>query len=433
MTWKVFATMTAIIMTAYGLAPVSAQPPRVVQIPDEALDAALVPLDSHTTRCDGAYGECDGSCLTKEVCDPYAPWTLLPELAGGVTITGWLDAGSAASADRNASRSLSPLTFNDRQNVTVNQAYAVIERAIDTSNGWDVGGRIDVLFGSDARFTEVPGLELERDGSASKWNSHTYYRLSMPQAYAEIGGGKWSAKVGHWYTTIGYERVTALQNFFYSHAYTMAYGEPFTHTGVLLNYAVSDSVSAHAAVHSGWNSFDGNRERLGFLGGVKWTSVDAQTDLAFTATTGDQINNLNAYSNRSLYSIVLTQRLNDDLTYIFQHDNAWQNDDRGQGVDSEWYGINQYLLYTLNDCWSMGARLEWFRDDDGVRVPNWAGNTGAAGSYWEATLGMNWTPGTNLTLRPEIRWDWFNGIGTPYADGQSNDQFTASFDAILTF
>ena len=130
---------------------------------------------------------------------------------------------------------------------------------------------------------------------------------------------------------------------------------------------------------------------------------------------------------------MLTQRLNDDLTYIFQHDNAWQNDDRGQGVDSEWYGINQYLLYTLNDCWSMGARLEWFRDDDGVRVPNWAGNTGAAGSYWEATLGMNWTPGTNLTLRPEIRWDWFNGIGAPYADGQSNDQFTASFDAILTF
>ncbi len=153
MTWKVFATMTAIIMTAYGLAPVSAQPPRVVQIPDEALDAALVPLDSHTTRCDGAYGECDGSCFTKEVSDPYAPWTLLPELAGGVTITGWLDAGSAASADRNASRSLSPLTFNDRQNVTVNQAYAVIERGIDTTNGWDVGGRIDVLFGSGARLS----------------------------------------------------------------------------------------------------------------------------------------------------------------------------------------------------------------------------------------------------------------------------------------
>ena len=37
--------------------------------------------------------------------------------------------------------------------------------------------------------------------------------------------------------------------------------------------------------------------------------------------------------------------------------------------DADWYGINQYLLYTLGDKkWSAGARVEWFRDDDGTRV-----------------------------------------------------------------
>ena len=46
---------------------------------------------------------------------------------------------------------------------------------------------------------------------------------------------------------------------------------------------------------------------------------------------------------------------------------------------------------------------------------------------------MNWMPGTNLMVRPELRWDWFDGVGNPYAEGQRNDQFTAAFDAILLF
>ncbi|MBC8356486.1 MAG: porin [Planctomycetes bacterium] len=443
---KFFVATIAAFVAAYGIASaVRAEPAPVVQVSDATLDAELVALEGAITLCgcdkgvskDGkSKGSCDGSCSAKGgkgTADACAPWTLFPELPSGITVSGWLEIGGAAGADRSPSRNLRPVTFGDRQDVTVNQLYTVIERSLDTSCGWDIGGRVDILFGTDARFTEVPGLELERDGSASKWNSHTHYRISTPQAYAEIGNGNWSAKIGHWYTSIGYEVVTAPDNFFYSHAYTMAYGEPFTHTGVLVNYDLNDRVSAHGAIHSGWDSFDGSRERAGFLGGVNWTSEDERTGLALAFTTGDQVNNANAYSNRSMYSIVITRQLSDDLTYVFQHDNAWQNDDQGPGADSEWYGINQYLLYTLNDCWSMGARLEWFRDDDGVRVPNWAGNTGLSGSYWEATFGMNWMPGTNLTLRPELRWDWFDGAGNPYDDGQSNDQFTASFDAILLF
>ena len=35
---------------------------------------------------------------------------------------------------------------------------------------------------------------------------------------------------------------------------------------------------------------------------------------------------------------------------------------------AEWYGINQYLFYKLNCCWTAGSRFEWFRDDDGFVV-----------------------------------------------------------------
>ena len=64
-----------------------------------------------------------------------------------------------------------------------------------------------------------------------------------------------------------------------------------------------------------------------------------------------------------------------DWTYVFQNDVGWQQDGVLTGstandpfASAEWYGVNQYLFYTINDCWRAGFRAEWFRDDDGVRV-----------------------------------------------------------------
>ena len=32
-------------------------------------------------------------------------------------------------------------------------------------------------------------------------------------------------------------------------------------------------------------------------------------------------------------------------------------------------------------------------------------------NYFEITEGTNWNPTTNLRVRPEIRYDWANGMG----------------------
>jgi hypothetical protein len=77
-----------------------------------------------------------------------------------------------------------------------------------------------------------------------------------------------SIKVGHFYTTIGYEVVTAPDNFFYSHAYTMQYVESFTHTGVLASYSVSDSVSKTGGITRGWDNFSESGKNESFLGAV---------------------------------------------------------------------------------------------------------------------------------------------------------------------
>jgi len=119
----------------------------------------------------------------------------------------------------------------------------------------------------------------------------------------------------------------------------------------------------------------------------------------------------------------------DRLTYILQHD-LGDNSNLGAG-DNEWYGLNQYLLYEINERWAAGMRFEWFRDDDGTRVV--AGNDG---NYYGLTAGVNWKPHANVTFRPEIRYDWFEGNvggGQPFNEGRDNEQFSGGFDLIVTF
>ena len=73
--------------------------------------------------------------------------------------------------------------------------------------------------------------------------------------------------------------------------------------------------------------------------------------------------------------------------------------------DNQWYEIANYLNYKMNDCWSLGGRFEWFQDPEGARV-----SPGCRGNYWEMTAGINYKPHANVTIRPEIRYDWFDSF-----------------------
>ena len=54
------------------------------------------------------------------------------------------------------------------------------------------------------------------------------------------------------------------------------------------------------------------------------------------------------------------------------------------------------------------------------------------------TLGLNWRPHPNLVVRPEVRYDWYDGTANvfgklPYDDGLHSAQFTVATDMIVTF
>ena len=64
-------------------------------------------------------------------------------------------------------------------------------------------------------------------------------------------------------------------------------------------------------------------------------------------------------------------------------------------------------------------------------------NHAQEGSYYATTLGLNWFPLPNTTVRPEVRWDWFDadaGVGPgPFKNGTERSQFMAAVDLIFSF
>ena len=86
-----------------------------------------------------------------------------------------------------------------------------------------------------------------------------------------------------------------------------------------------------------------------------------------------------------------------------------------------WFGVPQYLTFTLNEHASVTARVELFYDPQGNR-------TGAAGLYTSGTVGVNYRPSSWLILRPEVRYDHNNESG---AFEGKRGLLTATADAIV--
>lgn len=302
-------------------------------------------------------------------------------------------------------------SFNNHPHrFNLHQGWLYAEKVADGSNGMDWGFRTDIMYGVDAADTQAFG------NNAGNWDfqngfDHGQYGWAIPQVYGEVASGDLSVKLGHFYTLIGYEVVTAPDNFFYSHALTMFNSEPFTHTGALASYSVSDDTTVYAGWTTGWDTgFDQNFSGSSFLGGFGTQLTD---DVAFTyiATAGNfgaRTAGQDGYSHSLLFDVTLT----DNLNYILQSDlvetDAALNDD---------FGVNQYLIYNVDEKIAVGTRIEWWSRD--------------SAEQWAATFGVNVKPMDNLVIRPEIRHDWGIGPGNPAALNGSATTFGC--DAILTF
>ena len=280
----------------------------------------------------------------------------------------------------------------------------------DGSDGFDWGFRFDGMYGTDADDTQAFGNNPGNWDYENGFDRGGGYGFAIPQLYLEAVYEDFSLIGGHFYTLLGYEVVTAPDNFFFSHAFTMYNSEAFTHTGVLAAYTGIEWIDFYGGWTLGWDTgFDQFSNGNSFLGGFSITPID-QISLTYITTVGD----FGAIGGGYSHSIVIDTAVNDRLNYVFQSDLVSTNDDpRG---NNDQFGINQYLIYQVSDCVAAGTRLEWWKSD-GV-------------STYGATFGVNVSPSANLRIRPEVRHLW-TPAGTLATGNQ--DETIFGIDAIITF
>nr|WP_231603637.1 outer membrane beta-barrel protein [Neorhodopirellula pilleata] len=370
----------------------------------------------------GDCGDCGGD-----------PCSLFGDIGHGITVGGWAQIGYHSAAV--------PLFNNRPDEVQLQQGWLYAEKAIDTSNGFDIGGRLDYVYGTDAQNTQAFGIANDHWDNGWDNGGANGYGHALPQAYAELGYGDLSVKLGHFYTIIGWEVVGAPGNFFYSHAYTFNNSEPFTHTGALATYSATDDLTVWGGYSLGWDSgFEDNGDA--YLGGASLGLTDNIT--AIYASTFGRFNERQGTAEGAetgyMHSLIFDVTLSDKLQYIFQND-VLETDLANGDIGRSTVGINQYLLYSINDCLAIGSRFEWWHvDSNSVGL---GGVTGAPSAddvdVYALTFGLNYKPHSNVVMRPEIRWDWVDTsaaalAATPISlEDRDDSQFTFGMDTIFLF
>ena len=418
---------------------------------------------------DGACVPAAPGCNSDGAAADAAPWgltDLFDDGCGGNHFKdkGWKLGGSLVQSftwnPQNPSNGFNgPVTWTDQANkYQMNQFWLYAEKATSTADkDWDFGGRIDALFGTNARLTTASGLETPN------WDRGGIYGVALPQFYAEVAYKKLKVKAGHFISPIGYFTVDTTQNFFNTIPYTYQWGEPFTHTGALATYQVSDNLVVSAGTIRGWDNFDSHNPNWGFIGGALYTFQD-KSSLAFVPIfSPGEPNAANNFTSRYYQSLVYSKQLNDKLSYVGQSDFGTQSNATINGSRANWYGVNQYLFYKVNDKWTWGANFEWWRDEEGYRVAQFLPNTtgvpsginglsvgtnnlpgGYAGNFYQTTFGPRWYPTgkPNFFIRPNVRVDWFDGnINAavnpgglrPYDAGNKNYQGLLVTDVVWIF
>jgi hypothetical protein len=373
-------------------------------------------------ECDSGWG-CLGDCCLGDA------WTLQgylqPCCDKTYTYGGWISAGYYNNTERLSREDFDELSFNDAPHeFGLDQFWFYTEKVAEADAcSADWGYRFDIMYGRHGHAAQAYG----NDGGT--WDvtfDHGHYEWALPQLYAEVAYGDWSVKLGKWFTPVGYEVIPSTGNFFYSHTLTHYNSEPFSHTGVLGTYSGYDDATLYAGWALGWDTgFDQFDDGNIFIGGLTYTGIE-DVSLTYLVTVGNFGWKTEGEFGFSHHFVGIFD-LSENWQYVLQHDyldtEGIPGDDETNGQDK---GVSNYLFYTLNDCWKLGGRVEWWKSDNVI--------PGEATSFYNIAGGINYHASANLVIRPEIRYDW-----TP-ADEAYDDEFNVDYnqtwfgiDAVVTY
>jgi len=375
---------------------------------------------------------CDPCTPLSDPCDPCGNGNT--GLFTPFTFGGWIDMGIYTNSHGFNNNGPMLTKSKRRTDLVMNQLYFFGEKEMDTRRGFDWGARADFVYGAHAGSMQTYGDEA----FDYNWGNNKHgYAMSAYKLYGTLGYQNLSVKVGKFGTPVGWEASASKDNFFYSHSYCY-WIEPATHMGALATYDMTDRLSLSAGWTTGMDSSLKNPNgNSSLLSGFAYSLTDNAT-VHYWINAGKQYDFVGAPRNDYfVQSLCLEWNLTKRFTYMFQYN--LRNDnfamfDGSKERDSS-YGINNHFLYKLNDQWGVGTRFEWLRENGGIHL--------SEGNYFQVTLGLNWNPWQNVSIRPEVRYDWCKGA-TPFGrsaqfgdyppvPGTRSDQVSGGCGVVISF
>jgi hypothetical protein len=348
--------------------------------------------------------------------------------SAGISAGGRIEGSWTYSASNPPGNVIGGRVFDfENQDPTLNQIGIYLNKDVDVSK-FDVGGRMEWIWGADSRLIHSLGLFDYYGGTPdNQWD--------LNQLYIDVSfGGGWKVRAGKFVALAGYEVIDPTQNMFYSHSFSFGYGIPFTHTGALVSQKVNDQITWQLGFSRGWDtSLEDSNGTIDFLGAIEIKPTANERWFINFTTGADQAGDNDNW--RTLINVIYENQITKEMKIGVDGVFGYEANSAGsaEGSDAMWFGVAGYAKYQLNDNVILQGRLEYFNDQDGARLTGGVGGT----SLYEATVGLQIIPlpnnqyTKNLTIRPEVRFDYSQ---KPFFDGGSDYyQVTAAIDAVYKF
>jgi len=326
--------------------------------------------------------------------------------------------------------------FDDKANqFDINQAEFYIEKP--TSEASPIGFGVDVLLGRDAKKVHSTGLG-ESDQPFDLTQAYVTYKVPIGRGL-DLKGGKFV-------TLHGAEVIRRTGNFNISRSMAFSYATPFTHTGLMATYPVTDWLSTTLGIVNGWDNTDDNNRGKSFHGMATVTPPFLK-DLTVTlgGTWGaetvsnalDPTRDVNRNGpKRGLIDLIATYKPFAPLTLTLNYDYGRQEEAFFDDGDSAvWHAVAAYAMYDITDRLTVGVRGEYFKDQDGFRLPGATPNKNL--TVWGTTLTGRYKLFDHLFASIEYRHDQARHgqeiFDSDKGDGKVKSQNTVQGELIYQF
>jgi hypothetical protein len=431
----------------------------LVQPPPEAASGAPSPVEVAAPLLP-PQAPAPAAAAPVTVLAPADRWYIMRELQGTwlgalfddnrFSLSGWTEASFTGSTDRVSNL---PVAFNDRANrFLLQQQWFRLDRSVvqtgTTQPSW--GGRLDVLVGSDYRWTMMRGLfNSQLDNSTGAQNLYGvdpvefYLNAYFPTIFRGM-----EIRVGRTYSPWGYESLEAISTPLLSRSYAF-FNTPFTIMGVGANITFTPEWSGGFVLANGNDTYLVQEQEARFFGKLTWNIPTLRDNLQLGCTLGRGKFNTGApfdpatvalaqepagHNNFNAFDIVYTHTFSSVFTYANETMYAWQTGVPANvpgGIvrsgpnltagTAHWASSVQYLRFTLSPRLTSILRFETFDDFNGQR-------TGFPGLYVTPTAGIQFHLYKGIVIRPELRYD-YNVQSRPF-EGK-HDLLTAASDLIV--